>query len=62
MNKWFFEQTKIYSVVGVFWILPTITLLYNRYEFLETGVETPAFVFSIKWLKWGYGFTFQKGY
>ena len=43
-------------------LLPTIVLFYRKDYFWETGVYTPAFGITFKWLKFYIGFKIQKYY
>ena len=52
---WFFIKR-----LGEIHLIPTICLLYNKYSFYETGVYTPQFVFSIKFLTFQSGLSIQK--
>lgn len=45
-----------------FYIIPSIELWYNKNEFLETGIYSPALGLKFSWLKWGWEIIFQKGY
>lgn len=60
--KWFTEISKIYKHKGNYWILPCISLRYDKYHFLETGVETPALMLQISFLNFSWGLKIQKGY
>jgi hypothetical protein len=62
MNKWFVSQNKFATFKGHIWFIPCISIWYDKYSFLETGVLTPAFGIQIAFLKWSYGLTIQKGY
>jgi hypothetical protein len=61
-SKWFIEQNKFATLKGRIWIIPCLSIWYDKYYFLETGVSSPAFGFQISWLSWAYGVTVQKGY
>jgi hypothetical protein len=61
-SKWFIEQNKFATFRGRIWIIPCISIWYDKYYFLETGVTSPAFGFQLSWLSWAYGLTIQKGY
>ena len=62
MHKWFVEHSKFVKFKGRIWIVPCISIWYDKYTFLETGVETPSFGFQVAWLSWYYGIKIQKGY
>jgi len=60
--KWFIEHNNFYCIRGKYWIIPCISLWYDKEYFLETGVTSPAFGLQISWISWAYGLTIQKGY
>lgn len=62
MKKWFIEHNNFYRIRGKYWIIPCISLWYDKKYFLETGVTSPAFGLQISWISWAYGLTIQKGY
>jgi len=62
MKKWFIDQNNFYRIRGKYWIIPCISLWYDKEYFLETGVTSPAIGLQISWLSWAYGVTVQKGY
>jgi len=62
MNKWFIENNRFVTFRGKIWILPCVSIWYDKNYFLETGVTSPAFGIQISWLRWAYGLTIQKGY
>lgn len=43
----------------VLFIIPTIVFFYRSDYFWESGVHTPAFGMSFKWLKFNIGFMIQ---
>lgn len=43
-----------------FYVLPTFVFYYNKEEFFESGVCTPAISISFKWLKFVIGYQLQK--
>jgi hypothetical protein len=59
--KWFTGKS-LYRVRKSFYLLPTIVFSFNKSEFLETGVFTPAFSLKIVFLKWAIYFWAQKAY
>jgi hypothetical protein len=61
-NKWFIETNRFVKIIGKYWIIPCVSIWYDKYYFLETGVESPAFGIQISWFSWAYGLTIQKGY
>lgn len=62
MKKWFISQNKFFTFKGRIWIIPSISIWYQKYTFLETGVGTPAFGIQFAWLRWSYNLSFQLGY
>lgn len=62
MTKWIIDTTKIKQYRNVYWLIPCISLKYEKEYFLETGVTSPAFVLNIAFLKYNWGMTIQKGY
>lgn len=55
-------ESNFKKLDGKYWIIPCISIWYDKYYFLETGVYTPAFGIQISFLNFAYGLTFQKGY
>jgi hypothetical protein len=49
----------IYNKKHHWFIIPTIVLFYNKETFFETGVYTPAFGFSIRWMTFFMGVQIQ---
>lgn len=62
MKKWFIDTNKFAKIRSKVWIIPCISLWYDKDYFLETGVTSPAFGLQISWLRWAYGLTIQQGY
>jgi len=62
MKKWFIQTNKFVRVRNKIWILPCISLWYDKNYFFESGVTSPSFGLQISWLCWAYGLTIQKGY
>lgn len=62
MKKWFVDISKIYRYRGRYWLIPCISLKYDKEHFLETGVTSPAFSLQISFLSFTWGMTIQKGY
>jgi hypothetical protein len=60
--KWFIKTTKVWKYKGNYWLLPCISLRYDKYHFLETGVETPAIILQLSFLNFCWGMTIQQGY
>jgi hypothetical protein len=62
MKKWFIAQNGFYRIHGKVWIIPCISIWYDKEYFLETGVTSPAIGLHFAWLHYTYGLTIQKGY
>lgn len=62
MNKWFIEYNRFVRFRHKYWIIPCISVWYDKEYFLETGVTSPAFGIQISFLNFVYGLTIQKGY
>jgi hypothetical protein len=58
MSKYSFNWFGIKGL-GEIHLIPTICFLYNKYGFFETGVYTPQFVLSIKFLTFQFGIDIQ---
>jgi hypothetical protein len=52
----FFLYNKRYH----WFIIPTVVFFYRKDVFFETGVYTPAFGFSIRWLTFFMGIQIQR--
>lgn len=61
-TKWFVDITKVYRYRDMYWLIPCISLKYDKECFLETGVTSPAFSLQISFLNFAWGMTIQKGY
>ena len=55
MKKWFIERNNFYRIQGKVWIIPCISLWYDKEYFLETGVTSPAIGLHLAWLHYTYG-------
>jgi hypothetical protein len=62
MKKWFIENNRLVKIRGKYWLIPCISIWYDKYYFFETGVTSPAFGIQISFLNFAYGLTIQKGY
>jgi hypothetical protein len=62
MKKWFIVQNGLYRVGNKIWIIPCLSIWYDKDYFFETGVTSPAFGLHFAWLHYAYGLTIQKGY
>ena len=60
--KWFIATNKIFRHNGYFMFVPCISIWYDKYRFLETGLYTPSFGITLGWINFTYSLTFQKGY
>jgi hypothetical protein len=58
MSKYDFNWFGIRGL-GEIHLIPTICFIYNKYSFFETGVYTPQFVLSIKFLSFQFGIDIQ---
>ena len=61
MRNWFTTRSAV-RYKGRFWIIPCISLVYDKYTFLETGVLTPSLQIQFAWLSFSCGLIIQKGY
>jgi hypothetical protein len=62
MKNWFIENNRFVKFRGKYWLIPCISLWYDKDFFRETGVTAPAFGIQISFLNFAYGLTIQKGY
>ena len=62
MKNWFIENNRFVKFRGKYWLIPCISLWYDKDFFLETGVTSAAFGIQISFLNFAYGLTIQKGY
>lgn len=60
--RWYIDKNKFYKHVGYYMIVPCISIWYNKYRFLETGVYTPAFGVNLGWLNFRYALAVQQTY
>jgi hypothetical protein len=60
--KWKVNHSKLRKVPGKYWIIPCISIWYDRYYFLESGVNTPAFGLNVSFFNFAYGIVIQKQY
>jgi len=60
--KWFIGNNRFVRIIGKYWVLPCISIWYDKYYFLETGITSPAFGIQISFLSFAYELTIQKGY
>ena len=52
----------IYKKKHHWFIIPTIVFFYNKETFLETGVYSPSWGVTVRWLTIMIGFQIQLGY
>jgi hypothetical protein len=52
----------VYNKRHHWFITPTIVFFYNKETFLESGVYTPSFGLTIRWLTFMVGFQIQQEY
>ena len=52
----------IYKKKHHWFIIPTIVFFYNKETFLETGVYSPSWGVTMRWLTFMIGFQIQQGY
>jgi hypothetical protein len=62
MIKWFISHNYFRYTDGRINILPYIDLWYYKDWFLRPNVNSPAFGFTIGWIKWKWAFAIQKKY
>lgn len=62
IRQWDIETNRFVRFRGKYWIIPCISIWYDKYHFLETGVESPAFGIQICWFNCAYCLKIQKGY
>lgn len=62
ITKWFVAQNRFARFRGKYWIIPCISIWYDKEYFLETGVVSPAFGVQISFFNLAYGVTVQKRY
>jgi hypothetical protein len=60
--KWFIDNNRFVKHKGYFMFIPCVSIWYDKYRFLETGLYTPAFGLQIGWFNFSYGLSIQKGY
>lgn len=60
--KWSIIHNNIIIQKTRIWILPCLSVWYEKDYFLETGVTTPACGINFSWLIFRYVFTIQQTY
>ena len=61
-KKTYIKDFFIYKKKHHWFIIPTIVFFYNKTEFLETGVYTPSWALTIRWLTYMMGIQIQRSY
>ena len=61
-KKTYIKDFFIYKKKHHWFIIPTIVFFYNKTEFLETGVYTPSWGLTIRWLTYMMGIQIQRSY
>jgi hypothetical protein len=62
VKKVYLKDFFIYKKRYHWFIIPTIVFFYNKETFLETGVYTPSWGITVRWLTYMIGFQIQEGY
>jgi len=62
MKKKYCKDFFIYKKRHHWFLIPTIVFFYNKTEFLETGVYTPSWGLTIRWLTYMMGIQIQETY
>ena len=52
----------LYKKRNYWYIIPSIIYYYNKREFLETGVYTPSWAITLRWLNFVMGIQIQQAY
>lgn len=61
-KKTYLKDFFIYKKKHHWFIIPTIVFFYDKNTFLETGVYTPAWGLTIRWLTFMIGIQIQESY
>jgi hypothetical protein len=61
-KKTYIKDFFIYKKRHHWFIIPTIVFFYNKTEFLETGVYTPSWGLTVRWLTYMIGVQIQETY
>lgn len=59
-KKKYYKDFFIYKKKHHWFIIPTIVFFHNKETFLESGVFTPSWGITIRWLVYMIGFQIQK--
>jgi len=62
MLKNYDKDFFIYKKKHHWFIIPTVVFFYNKDTFLETGVTSPSWGLTIRWLTYMVGVQIQEGY
>ncbi len=62
MKKKYCKDFFIYKKRHHWFLIPTIVFFYNKTEFLETGVNTPSWGLTVRWLTYMMGIQIQEIY
>jgi hypothetical protein len=62
MGKKYIKDFFIIKKKHHWFVFPSLILYYNKNEFLETGVYTPSWGISLRWLIFMIGFQIQQAY
>ena len=61
-KKTYIKDFFIYKKRHHWFLIPTIVFFYNKTEFLETGVYTPSWGLTVRWLTYMIGVQIQETY
>lgn len=62
MKKKYIKDFFIYKKNHHYFIIPTIIVYYNKHQFLETGIYTPSWGLTIRWMTFMIGLQIQESY
>ena len=62
MKKKYYKDFFIYKKKHHWYLIPTIVFFYNKTEFLETGVTSPSWGLTVRWLTYMMGIQIQETY
>jgi hypothetical protein len=61
-KKVYLKDFFVYKKKHHWFLIPTVVFFYNKETFLETGVYSPSWGLTIRWLTYMIGFQIQEGY
>lgn len=61
-KKIYYKDFFIYNKKHHWFLIPTIIFFYNKETFLETGIYTPSWGLTVRWLTYMVGVQIQEGY